>query len=58
MTLLSFAFPPKSSLLCWTYLMDEVPDVSRVRGRRSQWVLVVVVQGPLVQASDPHLDAL
>lgn len=54
--------PAKSSLhrtaTSWSYLMDEVPDVSGVRGRRSQWVLVIVVQGPLVQASDPHLDAL
>lgn len=54
--------PAKSSLhrtaTSWSYLMDEVPDVSGVRSRRSQWVLVIVVQGPLVQASDPHLDAL
>lgn len=42
----------------WSYLVDEVPDVSGVRGRRAQWVLVIVVQGPLVQAADAHLDAL
>lgn len=41
-----------------TYLMDEVPDVSRVRCSRAQWVLVIVVQGPLVQTPDAHLDAL
>lgn len=41
-----------------SYLMDEVPDVSRVRGSGPQWVLVVVVQWPLVQAPDSHLDAL
>lgn len=42
----------------WSYLMDEVPDVSRVGRGRSQWVLVIVVQGPLIQTSDAHLDAL
>lgn len=47
-----------STVANWSYLMDEVPDVSGVRGRRPQWVLVVVVQGPLVQTSDAHLDAL
>lgn len=50
--------PLLGSATRWSYLMDEVPDVSRVGGGGAQWVLVLVVQGPLVQAADAHLDAL
>lgn len=40
------------------YLMDEVAYVSWVGGCRADGVLVVVMEGPLIQTSDPHFDAL
>jgi len=40
------------------YLVDEVSNVSWVGGGRADGVLVVMVERPLIQTSDPHLDAL
>lgn len=38
--------------------MDELSDVSWVGRSRAEGVLVVVMEGPLVQSPDPHLHAL
>lgn len=42
----------------WPYLVDEVSYVSWVGGSRADGVLVVMMEGPLIQASDSHLDTL
>lgn len=41
-----------------SYLVDEVSNVSWMGGCRAKGVLVVVVEGPLIQASDTHFDTL
>lgn len=38
--------------------MDEVSNISWVGGSRADGVLVVMVERPLIQSSDSHLDAL
>ena len=38
----------------WAYLVDEVPDVSRVGRGRPHGVLGLGVEGPLVHPPDPH----
>lgn len=38
--------------------MDEISYISWLRGSRAEGVLVVMVEGPLVQTSDPHFDTL
>lgn len=43
---------------CVLYLVDEVSYVSWVGGCRADRVLVVMMEGPLIEASDPHLDTL
>lgn len=40
------------------YLVDKVAYVSWVGGCGAERVLVVMVEGPLIQTSDPHFDAL
>ena len=41
-----------------SYLMDEVSYVSWVRGSRTERVLVVMMERPLIHTSDPHLDTV
>lgn len=38
--------------------MDEISDVSWVGGSGAEGVLVVVMEGSLIQTSDPHFDTL
>lgn len=38
--------------------MDEVSYVSWVGGSGAKGILVVMMEGPLIQTSDPHFDTL
>lgn len=40
------------------YLMDELSNVSWVGCSRAEGVLVLVMEGPLIQPPNPHLHAL